>query len=154
MGKHLSYNFHIWKNAYHRVFIQFSVLMELYEFVWQEVSHIWKLYDKKFWSTREYCAIHNHNSFFHLSIHKNLIINKVFFTYTNEPNEPVLRSVCPANALKSDSVKVNWLGLNPTWLTSISSNNKLAIQFVLIWIFRGHNTCQEKEKKQALKKQA
>ena len=52
MGKHLSYNFHIWKNAYHRVFIQFSVRMELYEIVWQEVSHIWKLYDKKFWSTR------------------------------------------------------------------------------------------------------
>ena len=53
MGKRLSYNFHIWKNAYHRVFIQFSVRMELYEIVWQEVSHIWKLYDKKFWSTRE-----------------------------------------------------------------------------------------------------
>ena len=33
MGKHLSYNFHIWKNAYHRVFIQFSVRMELYEIV-------------------------------------------------------------------------------------------------------------------------
>ena len=31
MGKHLSYNFHIWKNAYHRVFIQFSVRMELYD---------------------------------------------------------------------------------------------------------------------------
>ena len=53
LWKHtLSYNFHIWKNAYHRVFIQFSVRMELYEIVWQEVSHIWKLYDKKFWSTR------------------------------------------------------------------------------------------------------
>ena len=38
MGKHLSYNFHIWKNAYYRVFIQFSVRMELYEIV----------YDKKF----------------------------------------------------------------------------------------------------------
>ena len=33
MGKHLSYNFHIWKNAYHRVFIQLSVRMELYEIV-------------------------------------------------------------------------------------------------------------------------
>ena len=33
MGKHLSYSFHIWKNAYHRVFIQFSVRMELYEIV-------------------------------------------------------------------------------------------------------------------------
>ena len=33
MGIHLSYNFHIWKNAYHRVFIQFSVRMELYEIV-------------------------------------------------------------------------------------------------------------------------
>ena len=33
MGKHLSYNFHIWKNVYHRVFIQFSVRMELYEIV-------------------------------------------------------------------------------------------------------------------------
>ena len=33
MGKHVSYNFHIWKNAYHRVFIQFSVRMELYEIV-------------------------------------------------------------------------------------------------------------------------
>ena len=33
MGKHLSYNFHIGKNAYHRVFIQFSVRMELYEIV-------------------------------------------------------------------------------------------------------------------------
>ena len=29
----LSYNFHIWKNAYHRVFIQFSVRMDLYEIV-------------------------------------------------------------------------------------------------------------------------
>ena len=26
--------------------------MELYEIEWQEVSHIWKLYDKKFWPTR------------------------------------------------------------------------------------------------------
>ena len=31
MEKHLSYNFRIWKNAYHRVFIQFSVRMELYD---------------------------------------------------------------------------------------------------------------------------
>ena len=52
MEKYLSYNFHIWKNAFHRVFIQFSVSMDLYEIVWQEVSHIWKLYDKKFWSTQ------------------------------------------------------------------------------------------------------
>ena len=52
MEKHLSYNSHIWKNAYHRDFIQFSLRMELYEIVWQEVSLIWKLYDKKFWSTR------------------------------------------------------------------------------------------------------
>ena len=29
--KYLSYNFHLWENAYHRVFIQFSVRMELYE---------------------------------------------------------------------------------------------------------------------------
>ena len=53
--KDLSYNFHIWKNACHRVFIQFSVRMEMY--VWQEVSHIWKLYDKKFWSTRAACPL-------------------------------------------------------------------------------------------------
>ena len=33
MGKYLSYNFHKWKNAYHRVLIQFSVRMELYETV-------------------------------------------------------------------------------------------------------------------------
>ena len=31
--------------------------MELYEIVWQEVSHIWKLYDKKFWSTRVICLM-------------------------------------------------------------------------------------------------
>ena len=31
MEKHLSYNFHIWKNVYHRDFIQFSVRMELYD---------------------------------------------------------------------------------------------------------------------------
>ena len=31
--KYLSYNFHLWENAYHRVFIQFSVRMELYEIV-------------------------------------------------------------------------------------------------------------------------
>ena len=31
--KYLSYNFHFWENAYHRVFIQFSVRMELYEIV-------------------------------------------------------------------------------------------------------------------------
>ena len=29
--KHLSYNFHLWENVYHRVFIKFSVLMELHE---------------------------------------------------------------------------------------------------------------------------
>ena len=52
MEKHLSYNFHIWKNVYHRALIQFVVRMELYEIVRKEVSHIWKLYDKKFWSTR------------------------------------------------------------------------------------------------------
>ena len=52
MEKYLSFNFHIWKNAYYRVFIQFSLRMELYEIVRQENSHIWKLYDKKFWSTR------------------------------------------------------------------------------------------------------
>ena len=28
--KHLSYNFHLWKNDYHRDFIQFSVRMALY----------------------------------------------------------------------------------------------------------------------------
>ena len=43
----------MWKNAYHGVFIQFSVRMELYEIVSQEVFYIWKLYGKKFWSTRE-----------------------------------------------------------------------------------------------------
>ena len=37
MEKHLSYKFHIGKNAYHRVFIQFSVQ-------WKCM----KLYDKKF----------------------------------------------------------------------------------------------------------
>ena len=52
MEKHIWFNFHILKNGYHRVFIQFSVCMEMYENVWQEVSHIWKLYDKKFWSNR------------------------------------------------------------------------------------------------------
>ena len=52
MEKHLLYKFHIWKNAYHKVLIQFSVRMELYEIVWQEVSHIWKLYGTKFCSTR------------------------------------------------------------------------------------------------------
>ena len=52
MEKHLSYKFHIWINAYHRVLIQFSVRMELYEIVRQEASHICKLYDKMFWSTR------------------------------------------------------------------------------------------------------
>ena len=31
MEKHLSYNFHIWKNVYHRDFIQCSVRMELYD---------------------------------------------------------------------------------------------------------------------------
>ena len=31
MEKHLSYNFHLWKNVYHRDFIQFSVRMELYD---------------------------------------------------------------------------------------------------------------------------
>ena len=51
-GKTPIIQFSYMKNAYHRVFIQFSVRMELYEIVWQEVSHIWKLYDKKFWSTR------------------------------------------------------------------------------------------------------
>ena len=29
--KYLSYSFHLWENAYHRVFIQFSVRMELNE---------------------------------------------------------------------------------------------------------------------------
>ena len=48
MEKYLSSNFHIWKIAYHRVFIQFPVRMELYE-----SFHIYKLYDKKFWSTRK-----------------------------------------------------------------------------------------------------
>ena len=37
MEKHLSFNFHIWKNGYHRDFIQISVRMEVFE-----------LYDKKF----------------------------------------------------------------------------------------------------------
>ena len=31
MEKHISYNFHKWKNVYHRDFIQFSVRMELYD---------------------------------------------------------------------------------------------------------------------------
>ena len=31
MEKHLSYNFHLWKNVYHRDFIQFFVRMELYD---------------------------------------------------------------------------------------------------------------------------
>ena len=31
--KYLSYNFHLWENAYHKVFIQFSVRIELYEIV-------------------------------------------------------------------------------------------------------------------------
>ena len=34
MENYLSYIFHIWKNAYHRGFIQFFVRMELYGFVW------------------------------------------------------------------------------------------------------------------------
>ena len=33
MEKHLSYKFHIGKNVYHRVFIPFSVHMEMYEIV-------------------------------------------------------------------------------------------------------------------------
>ena len=33
MDKHLSYNFNIWKKAYYRDFIQYSVLMDLYEVV-------------------------------------------------------------------------------------------------------------------------
>ena len=53
--KHLSYNFHLWENAYHRVFMQFSVRMELYEIVWKEISRLWELYDKHFWSTRVKC---------------------------------------------------------------------------------------------------
>ena len=40
------------ENAYLIEFIQFSVRMELYEVVWSEVLHIWKLYDKKFWSMK------------------------------------------------------------------------------------------------------
>ena len=52
MEKHLSYNFHLWKNVYHRDFIQSSVRMALYGIVWQEVSHIWELYDKNFRSSR------------------------------------------------------------------------------------------------------
>ena len=51
--KYLSYNFHLWENACHRVFIKFSVRMELYETVWKEISHLWELYDKHFWSTRD-----------------------------------------------------------------------------------------------------
>ena len=31
--KHLSYIFRLWENVYHRVFIDFSVRMELYEIV-------------------------------------------------------------------------------------------------------------------------
>ena len=31
MEKHLSYNFHLWKNVYHRDFVQRSVRMELYD---------------------------------------------------------------------------------------------------------------------------
>ena len=31
MEKHLSYNIHLWKNLYHRDFIQCSVRMELYD---------------------------------------------------------------------------------------------------------------------------
>ena len=31
--KYVSYNFHLWENAYHRVSIQFFVRMELYEIV-------------------------------------------------------------------------------------------------------------------------
>ena len=53
MEKHLSNNFHLWKNVYHRDFIQYSVRMALYGIVWKEVSHIWKLEDKKFRSSRE-----------------------------------------------------------------------------------------------------
>ena len=33
MEKHLSYNFHLWKNGYHRDFIQCSVRMALYGIV-------------------------------------------------------------------------------------------------------------------------
>ena len=31
----LSYTFHLWKNAYLRVFLKFSASMELYEIVWK-----------------------------------------------------------------------------------------------------------------------
>ena len=54
MENYLSYNFHLWKNVYHRDFIQCSVRMALYGIVWQEVSHIWELYDKKFRSSRAF----------------------------------------------------------------------------------------------------
>ena len=33
MEKHLSYNFHLWENVYHRDFIHFSVRMALYGIV-------------------------------------------------------------------------------------------------------------------------
>ena len=57
MGNFDFYNYHIRKNIYRKDFIQFPVPMELYGIVWQEVSHTWKLYDKKFWSTREYSIV-------------------------------------------------------------------------------------------------
>ena len=49
-------NFFVYgENTYHShsFFIQFSVRMELYEIVWKEISHLWELYGKHFWSTRE-----------------------------------------------------------------------------------------------------
>ena len=60
----VSYNFHLWENAYHRVFIHFSVRMELYEIVWKEFSHLWELYDKHFWSTRDSTVFRGNEIFF------------------------------------------------------------------------------------------
>ena len=54
------------ENAYHRVFIQFSVRMELYE---KKFLIYGKLYDKKFWSTRVDKELHYLDHF-----HKNSLL--------------------------------------------------------------------------------
>ena len=61
MEKCYSYNFHIWKITNHRLFMQFSVPMELHEkcmisfFPYTEI--VWLV----FWSTREVLPFHNPN---------------------------------------------------------------------------------------------
>ena len=65
-GKIPIIQFSYMENAYHRVFIQFSVRMELYE---KKFLIYGKLYDKKFWSTRVDKELHYLDRF-----HKNSLL--------------------------------------------------------------------------------